>query len=801
MARKYEGGRWTLSGARFQRGAVELVAFELALYFGYRYGLAIGGAMAAPIWFPTSVLLCGMLRVRPRYGWLLMLAALPIRLLVLPANAPLWLSVVDWAIDGLTAILTAALLRRVMANLARFSGLQDLALYWLLAVLLVPAIAAAVAAFAGLHQGIDFSSSWSGTFRGYALANLVVTPTLLYWVLPPITLPAWTGARRAEAMVLLVGMLASASTAFVGTSSSPAVIDARLYAPLVFLLWAALRFGTSGTSVGMAVLAAFAARAAAANRSMVEPLQMFLALQAAPLYLVAVLVDQNRLVRASLLESQHLFRSMADTAPVLVWMAGADRLCEFLNKAWLDFTGRSLEEGLGNGWIESVHPDDRQRCQAIFDSHFDARQPFEIEYRLRRHDGQYRWVLARGLARYAANGEFVGYIGSAVDVTDFAEQEAALRESEKRYREVVDSQSEFVCRCLPDTRLTFANDAYCRFTGRKRESLLGTKLLALLPNSAHDAIRQSLTKAAQGESSSWECDVPLADGRSAAQHWVCCAIRDPSGELDEFQVIGRDVSDRRHAEEADRRLARAMRLATIGELTAIMAHEVTQPLSAILGNAEAAEILLKSPNPPIAELQEIIADIHGVGLRAGGAIRRIRALAQRRPPELTAVDVNRLVEVALQLVAGDASRRRVRLRSELTSELPLAFADGPSIEQVLLNLIMNGMDAMDQTAQTRRELVVQTRHVVGTETVEVIVVDSGHGIPVDRMEQLFESFFTTKEQGTGLGLSVASSIIQAHGGRIWAQNDANGGAAFHFTLRAVEQVGAVDLQPDGLRSA
>jgi PAS domain S-box-containing protein len=247
----------------------------------------------------------------------------------------------------------------------------------------------------------------------------------------------------------------------------------------------------------------------------------------------------------------------------------------------------------------------------------------------------------------------------------------------------------------------------------------------------------------------------------------------------------RDVSDRRRAEEANRNLAHAHRLAGMGELTAMIAHEVNQPLGAILSNAEAAEMLLQAEDPPLHEIREILADIRSNDLRADESIRRIRSLLRKREMKPERLDLNDAVADVLKLATGDALSREVRLRGELSPALPPVFGDRVHLQQVLLNLIINAMDAMKDTPQADRELTVRTQRAEDG-GIEVAVADRGTGIPAARVSAIFDSFVTTKPDGMGLGLSISRSIVIAHGGRIWAKNNSGGGATFRFSLPAAK---------------
>lgn len=227
-------------------------------------------------------------------------------------------------------------------------------------------------------------------------------------------------------------------------------------------------------------------------------------------------------------------------------------------------------------------------------------------------------------------------------------------------------------------------------------------------------------------------------------------------------------------------LAHASALAVVGELTASIAHEINQPLGAILSNTDAAELLLEA-GAPHESIRQIMEDIRKDDRRASDVIQRLRALLRKHEIEARPFDLNEAIADALRVVRADAERRRVAIDAEFAA-LPSVRGDRTHIQQVLLNLIVNGMDAMVDTHVTRRRLVVRTARAGGD--LEVSVTDAGPGIPPERMPKLFESFFTTKQSGMGLGLSIARSIVEAHGGRIRAENNPGGGATFRFTLPA-----------------
>ena len=259
-----------------------------------------------------------------------------------------------------------------------------------------------------------------------------------------------------------------------------------------------------------------------------------------------------------------------------------------------------------------------------------------------------------------------------------------------------------------------------------------------------------------------------------------------SGELSRDLWRAAQMSRQLQQSEAEARrnlaeLAHLSRVVTVGELTSSLAHELNQPLGAILRNAEAAEMLLQADMPDLEELRAIIVDIRKDDERAGNVIDRLRALLKRRNVVLKSVTVARLVNEVISLVRSEAAGRHVRLETDIPDDLPPVNGDRVHLQQVLLNLIANGMDALDYTSNDDRCVIIRARRI-GERVIEVAVSDSGPGIPQDAIGRVFEPFVTTKDSGIGLGLAISRTIIAAHGGKIWADNNATGGATLTFTL-------------------
>jgi PAS domain S-box-containing protein len=358
----------------------------------------------------------------------------------------------------------------------------------------------------------------------------------------------------------------------------------------------------------------------------------------------------------------------------------------------------------------------------------------------------------------------------------------ALRESEALHRATLSNISDAVFLTDDDGVFTFVCPNVDIIFGYVPDEVHAmTRISRLLGENLFDPAEL----AARGEIKNIEREVTSKSGerRVVLIHLKKVAIQGST-----VLYTCRDVTERRHAEEELRaarlNLAHASRLALVGELMASLAHEINQPLTSILNNASAGLRGVTSGAPIQTELGEIFADIRDQGWRAGEIIERVRALAGKRPLDLQALDVNQIAGEIVSLVRGEARRRGVTLRTELVPSLPAIGADRVSLQQVMLNLMLNGMDAMDHLQAADRQLVVSTRGL--TNAVEVAVSDTGHGIPADRLPRLFDAFFTTKKDGLGLGLAIARSIVEAHGGRIWAEDRGGRGATFRLAIPAVQ---------------
>jgi PAS domain S-box-containing protein len=265
---------------------------------------------------------------------------------------------------------------------------------------------------------------------------------------------------------------------------------------------------------------------------------------------VIIDVTERRRAEEEVREREDRLRALADAVPALVWQSDPDGRYSFLNDHSLSFTGWTATDDLDHAWVDALHPDDRARCVEHWLAAVAAQAPFTLEYRVRRRDGSYAWVADDGRPRFAPDGRFLGFIGAALDITERKRAEEAVRASEARYRSVVEAQTEMVCRYLPDTTLTFVNGAYCRYFGKPPKDLIGTSFLDLIPEPARAAARQHVESLVRNPRNvTYEHEVTGPDGSVCWQVWVDHAVFDADGNVAEFQGIGRDITDRKTAEE------------------------------------------------------------------------------------------------------------------------------------------------------------------------------------------------------------------------------------------------------------
>jgi PAS domain S-box-containing protein len=673
-----------------RRGAwsLGLALATLAVCAGYYAGGVLALAVRFPpsgisiLWPPNAILLAALLLSPVRVWWVYLLAAIPTHLLVVSyfqPNVPMTIMLCQYAGNVGQAVLAAVAVRPLLGLPPRLDDLRRMTWFIVLAALAAPAVASAFAAslFVSTGWAADFALAWRQRFLNNVVSTLTITPLVLHSANGLLAGRLMSRRRWAELGLITIGLLAVSVPVFVLEASGPGSFPALLFAPLPFLLWAAVRLGPGALSFSLLVVAllslasAFAGRGPFTSQSPAQnvlSLQVFLLAISAPLMLVAGLVREQHRGQDSLRESEQRYALATAAGGVYVWEARPGGAGIDIDPRFYRALGHAGFEGAPKpAWVDLIHPEDRQRL-GLGGERFPAAAEDSLlvsgtEFRVLDPRGHVRWFSSRGM-------------------------------------------------------------------------------------------------------------VVRGHGDDAREH-VMGAVT--------------EITERKVAEETLRRaqadVARGARVAVMGQLLASISHEINQPLSAIVTNANAALRWLARGPVNHEELCEVLQDVVADGNRASAVIHRLRGLLQNSPVQSRPLDVNDVVREVVAIVRGELIRHRVSLRTDLADDLPPGQADRVQLQQVILNLIVNGVEAMTEVDEKARQLTVRS----GTDVsgcVLIAVSDVGVGLDSPDAARIFEPFYTTKPNGIGMGLSICRSIVESHGGRLWAVRNVDRGMTFQFTLPA-----------------
>jgi two-component system sensor kinase FixL len=673
-----DSGMWSRSER--QQGRLDYRPFFAALlvFAAYYLGAKIGFALTfsphpvSVLWPPNAVLLAALLLMPRRTWWILLLAAFPAHWLVqLQSEVPPRMIFCWFVSNSCEALIGAGCIRYLIDGPVRLDRLRNVAVFCLGGVFLGPFLSSFLdSAFVALnHWGHgSYWEIWRIRFTSNILAALTIAAPLVTWategVIPRQRISLW---RVLEGGCLLVGLLAISFVVF--NKMAAGADDALLYAPLPFLLWAAVRFGSRGATGSVSAVALlaiwgvahghgpFSEESAEANAFSV---QLFLIFMSVPLLFLAALIEERDKVVETLREREERIGLAAESANLALWTIDFEK-----RESWMSDKGRELfgfapSEPLSRElFLSRVHPEDRERVDGAIECVRAGSRSFEIEYRLLRPDGETRWLISRG--RYVRNdrGGVRELMGVAIDITAQVQSDLQLR--------------------------------------LQREEM-----------------------------------------------------------------------------------ARMSRVSSMGELAASLAHELTQPLTAIASNAAAGGRFLRQGSPDLQMFEELLADVVTDARRAGDIIHGIHHFVRKGEGTRRPLNVNEIVQEVLRLLHSDLLGRGTAVETQFAPNLPSVDADPVHLQQVLLNLLMNSLEAM-QSIPANKRLVVISTVCEANSSVVVSVRDYGSGLPPEDVDKIFTQFYSTKPNGMGMGLTIVRSIVEAHGGKMRAEN-VDEGARFFFTL-------------------
>jgi PAS domain S-box-containing protein len=497
-------------------------------------------------------------------------------------------------------------------------------------------------------------------------------------------------------------------------------------------------------------------------------------------------IDDRKRAEDALRVSECDLSSIINTIPMLAWSARPDGFCDFLNQRWLDFTGLSAEQARGSGWGAAIHPDDAKGMLGSWQLALVTGQLADVEVRMRRFDGEYRWFLLRASPLRDESGKIVKWYGTNTDIDDRKRAEEELQRSEAFLAEGerLSLSGSFVWR-LDTDEITFSEQLYRTFEFDHDTPVTFERIGGRVHSDDIPLLTDKIEAARTGNRAlNYEIRLRMPNGSVKYLRTIAHGTRDRDGRPEIIGAI-QDITERRLSEDALSQarsdLAHVTRVTSLGVLTASIAHEVNQPLSGIITNAGTCLRMLAAEPPNVEGARETAKRTIRDGNRASELITRLRALFSKKEFTPEPVDLNQATQEVIALSLCELQRNRVILRREFADNLPVVNGDRVQLQQVILNLLKNASDAMSSVNDRPRQLQIRTER--GTDDqVRLTVQDMGVGLNPQAMDRLFQAFYTTKNDGMGIGLYVSHSIIERHNGRLWAEPNDGPGATFSFSI-------------------
>src|SRR5213595_1141073 len=773
-------------------GLLVIGLLTLVYFIAGKFGLMLASlhASASPVWPPAGIALATLLMLGYRAWPAIFVGAFLVNVTT-AGNVATSLAVASG--NTLEAVCGAWLVNRFAGGTTVFDrpqGVFKFALAAVVSTIVSPAFGVTSLALAGFADWTNYGAIWLTWWLGDTTSDLLIAPLIILWSIA--SKRRWNRREAVEVGILLLLLFVLSEAVFGGWLT----ISARNY-PIAFIcgaivIWTAFRFTQRETATGIFILSAiaiwgtlhsFGPFAAETENQSLLALQYWTAVVTITAMALSAGMAEHGRAEEALRQSEARTNLAANAANLGLWLWNIRDDELWATEKWRRLFGFAESEPLDIGqWLQVVHPEDRERTKQLVQQMYEGRGgEHESEYRITRPDGSTRWIAGYGGVELDERGKPAFVRGVSRDIT-------GRKLAEEKFQLVLDAAPNAMIMVDSAGVITFTNASATTVFGYSLSELIGRHIETLIPErfrDRHVGHRKGFLSAPSSRAMGVGRD--LFGRRKDGSEFPVEVGLNPIHTIEGLFVLASviDITARKEAELQHQlqnmELARVGRVAVMGELAASLSHEVNNPIGAIVANASAGQRLLAAGKIRTKGLTELLADIVADGRRAGEVIQGIRNMVRKGKPRRALIQIGDIIRELLRIVHADAIGREIEVTSEVDSDTGQVWGDPVQILQVLLNLAINSFEAMTAVPSDARRLAIHAG-CDGNGDILVSMRDSGPGFPSGMVEQLFEPFFSTKADGTGMGLAIARSIVEAHGGTLSGENCDGGGACFTVHL-------------------
>ncbi len=764
----------------------------LVYFIAGKFGLMLASlhASASPVWPPAGIALAALIVLGYRAWPAIFVGAFLVNVTT-AGNVATSLAVASG--NTLEAMCGAWLVNRFAGGTTVFNrpqGVFKFALAAVVSTIISPAFGVTSLALAGFADWTNYGAIWLTWWLGDTTSDLLIAPLIILWSIA--SKRRWNRREAVEVGILLLLLFVLSEAVFGGWLT----ISARNY-PIAFIcgaivIWTAFRFTQRETATGIFILSAiaiwgtlhsFGPFAAETENQSLLALQYWTAVVTITAMALSAGMAEHGRAEEALRQSEARTNLAANAANLGLWLWNIRDDELWATEKWRRLFGFAESEPLDIGqWLQVVHPADRermkQRVQHVLEH---GGGEHESEYRITRPDGSTRWIAGYGGVELDECGKPAFVRGVSRDIT-------GRKLAEEKFQLVLDAAPNAMIMVDSAGVITFANASATTVFGYSLSELIGRHIETLIPERFRDRhVGDRKGFLSEPSSRAMGAGRDLFGRRKDGSEFPVEVGLNPIHTTEGLFVLASviDITARKQAELENQlrnmELARVGRVAVMGELAASLAHEVNNPIGAIVANARAAQRSIAAGKIATGELTELLTDIVADGRRAGEVIQGIRNMVRKGKPRRALIQIGDTIHELLRIVHADAIGREIEVTAEVDSDTGQVWGDPVQILQVLLNLAINSFEAMTAVPSDARRLAIHAG-CDGNGDILISMRDSGPGFPSGMVEQLFEPFFSTKAEGTGMGLAIARSIINAHGGTLSGENCDDGGACFTVHL-------------------